>query len=224
MDRVEMSVEDIEALLRWRDQHPEEVKSHPAPLRAVEIVMPHNGYHIKGIRDGDQLRLHLSQSGVSLGNCRFVRRSDGMWASTRNRMQVSKDDLQSVLTVYCSVMALMAYGRREMGPPEELAAQPSKAHSKRPTKKMGKRTTYILRSVNGALSAVPRGSHASPRGIFTVRGHYRHYKSGKVVWVSEYKKGTGERRGKTYKVGINNEPGCGIGIRRPPEGEEDSNE
>jgi len=171
----------------------------------VEIVMPHNGYHIKGVRDGDQLRLHLSQSGEQLGNCRFIRRAGGMWASTRNRMKVGRDDLQAVLTVYCSVMALMAYGRREPEPREALAPKPKSSPSKRPTKRKSKRTTYILRSINGALSAVPRGAHASPRGIFTVRGHYRHYKSGKVVWVSEYKKGTGKMRRKTYKVGRNAE-------------------
>lgn len=202
MDKVELSVKDIEALLKWRDQHPQEVKSHPAPLKAVEIVMPHNGYRIKGIREGDQLRLHLSQNGTQLGNCRFVRRPDGMWASTRNRMQVGRDDLQAVLTVYCSVMALMAYGRREVEPQDTTPEPGSKpSPSKRPTNRKSKRTTYILRSINGALSAVPRGSHASPRGIFTVRGHYRHYKSGKVVWVSEYQKGTGKRKGKTYKLG-----------------------
>lgn len=202
MDKVELSVKDIEALLKWRDQHPQEIKSHPAPLKAVEIVMPHNGYRIKGIREGDQLRIHLSQNGTQLGNCRFVRRPDGMWASTRNRMQVGRDDLQAVLTVYCSVMALMAYGRREVEPQDTTPEPGSKpSPSKRPTKRKSKRTTYILRSINGALSAVPRGSHASPRGIFTVRGHYRHYKSGKVVWVSEYQKGTGKRKGKTYKLG-----------------------
>lgn len=202
MDKVELSVKDIEALLKWRDQHPQEIKSHPAPLKAVEIVMPHNGYRIKGIREGDQLRLHLSQNGTQLGNCRFVRRPDGMWASTRNRMQVGRDDLQAVLTVYCSVMALMAYGRREVEPQDTTPEPGSKpSPSKRPTKRKSKRTTYILRSINGALSAVPRGSHASPRGIFAVRGHYRHYKSGKVVWVSEYQKGTGKRKGKTYKLG-----------------------
>lgn len=202
MDKVELSVKDIEALLKWRDQHPQEIKSHPAPLKAVEIVMPHNGYRIKGIREGDQLRLHLSQNGTQLGNCRFVRRPDGMWASTRNRMQVGRDDLQSVLTVYCSVMALMAYGRREVEPQDTTPEPgPKPSPSKRPAKRKSKRTTYILRSINEALSAVPRGSHASPRGIFTVRGHYRHYKSGKVVWVSEYQKGTGKRKGKTYKLG-----------------------
>ena len=204
MDKVELSVKDIEALLNWRDQHQDEVRSHPAPLKAVEIVTPHNGYRIKGIREGDRLRLYLSQNGTQLGNCRFVRQPDGMWASTRNRMQVDRDDLQAVLTVYCSVMALMAYGRREPEPREALVPKPKSSPSKRPTKRKSKRTTYILRSINGALSAVPRGSHASPRGIFTVRGHYRHYKSGKVVWVSEYKKGTGKQKRKTYKIGVDN--------------------
>lgn len=173
MDKVELSVKDIVALLKWRDQHPQEVKSHPAPLKAVEIVMPHNGYRIKGIREGDQLRLHLSQNGTQLGNCRFVRQPDGMWASTRNRMQVGRDDLQAVLTVYCSVMALMAYGRREVEPQVSTHEHgPKSSPSKRPTKRKSKRTTYILRSINGALSAVPRGpmqvpGAPSPFGVIT---------------------------------------------------------
>ena len=45
-----------------------------------------------------------------------------------------------------------------------------------------------------------KGSHRSPRGSY-VRGHYRHYKSGKVVWIEEYQKGTGKaEKGKTYKL------------------------
>lgn len=199
MDKVELSVKDIEALLKWRDQHQQEVRSHPAPLKAVEIFMPHNGYRIKGIREDDQLRLYLSQFGTQLGNCRFTLRPDGMWASSKNRMQVRRDDLQAVLTVYCSVMALMAYGHRDVEP-QDVGSGHKSSRPRSPTRRKSKRITYILRSVNGTLSAVPRGSHASPSGIFTVRGHYRHYKSGKVVWVSEYKKGTGKRKGKTYKV------------------------
>lgn len=203
MDKVELTAEDIERLLAWRDQHGAEVRSHPAPLKAVEIVIPLPGWHIKGIRDGDQLRLYLNLNGKRLGHCEFVRRADGMWAATKNRMQVGENELRSVLTVYCSLMALMAYGaieEREPGPPRETVAHgQSKAGSSR--KKKG--TTYILRMVNGALLAAPRGSHASPRGIFTVRGHYRHYKSGKVVWVAEYRKGTGKKKPKIYKLGGN---------------------
>lgn len=209
MDKVILTVEDIERLLAWRDQHQAEVRSHPAPLKAVEIVMPHNGYRIKGIRDGQKLMLHLNQGGQQLGNCEFVHRADGLWASTKNRMKVSGDDLQSVLTVYCSLMALMAYGRAEVGADEEPqdapAERPKSRGSKRPPRKPVKHTTYILRKVNGTLLAAPRGSHASPRGIFTVRGHFRRYKSGKVVWIAEYRKGDGKRKGKVYKMGGKND-------------------
>lgn len=201
MDKVILNVEDIERLLKWRDEHPEEVRGHPAPLKAVEIVLPHNGYRIKGIRDGNRLRLHLSQNYDQLGNCEFVRRTDGMWTSVKNRMKVDEDGLRSVLTVYCSLMALMAYGRAEREaearPREKAAHKPSK----KPSSKPKQRTTYILRMDNGTLLAAPSGSHASPSGTFTVRGHYRHYKSGKVVWIAEYKKGTGKKSAKTYKMG-----------------------
>ena len=42
------------------------------------------------------------------------------------------------------------------------------------------------------LYAIPTDKnsiHKSPEGIFSVRGHFRKYKSGKVVWISEYLKG-----------------------------------
>ena len=35
---------------------------------------------------------------------------------------------------------------------------------------------------------------------FTVRGHYRHYKNGKVIFVQSYIKGDGELIGKTYNI------------------------
>jgi len=201
MDKVELTVDDIKRLLEWRDQHADEVRNHPAPLRAVEIVMPHNGFCIKGIRDGDKLRLHLRQHNNQLGHCEFIRRSGGMWASVKNRMKVDKDGLQSVLTVYCSLMALMAYGTVEPDEPREARETTVHRAHRRPSKKPKRKVTYILRTVNGSLIAAAKGSHASPQGTFTVRGHYRHYKSGKVVWIAEYKKGTGKNRPKTYKMG-----------------------
>lgn len=201
MDKVELTIADVDRLIEWRDQHPDEVRSHPAPLKAVEIRIKENGWRIKGIREGDNLRLHLSQGNQQFGNCTFVRRDDGMWASVKNRMRVSEDDLRSVLTVYCSLMALMAYGRAEERGPgarRETAAHTA-TKGRKPKKKP--RTTYILRMDNGALRAAPRGSHASPGGIFSVRGHFRHYKSGKVIWISEYRKGEGKKKKKTYKMG-----------------------
>ena len=204
MDRVELTIEDVNRLIEWRDAHPTEVRSHPAPLKAVEIRIKENGWRIKGIREGNSLRLHLSKENQQFGNCTFIRRTGGMWTSTKNRMRVSEDDLRSVLTVYCSLMALMVYGQAEV-PAEQIPEKMRESARKKPIngrkRKRTPRTTYILKSGNGALMAVPRGSHASPGGIFSVRGHFRHYKNGKVVWISEYRKGEGKKKKKTYKMG-----------------------
>lgn len=210
MDKVVLTVEDIEALLKWRDAHKNEVRSNSVPLKAVEIVIPHSGFRIKGIREDGTLRLHLSRNYEQFGNCTFTQTANGMWAATKNRTRgVSSEDLQSALTVYCSLMALMVYGRMESGqsPDQEPSVKENNLRPKRATKsparKPVKRNTYILHRANGALLVAPRGSHASPSGIFTVRGHFRHYKSGKVIWISEYRKGEGKKKKKTYKMGGN---------------------
>ena len=63
MDRVELTIADVERLIEWRGLHPAEVRSHPAPLKAVEIHIKENGWCIKGVREGDKLRLYLRRTG-----------------------------------------------------------------------------------------------------------------------------------------------------------------
>lgn len=119
MDKLILTRDDVLALIAWRDEHKAEVRSHPASLRALEIVAPEVGWTLKGIRDGKKLRLHVNQDGQSFGHCEFVRMPNGYWASTVNRMQVSKEMLQSLLSIYCVVMAVMAYGWQTPSDDEE---------------------------------------------------------------------------------------------------------
>lgn len=202
MDRAELTKEDITALLDWRDEHKDLVRQLPAPLKALEIVFRHNDYRIKGIRQGERLKLYLSKGFESLGHAEMEIDGEKRLIHRKGRMKIDKDSFQSVLTVYCSLMALMTYG--ELVPEEDQEPQkestPHKPH-KQPHKKKGPRTTYILRRNKGAITVAPKGSHAKPSGVFTVRGHYRHYKSGKVIWISEFKKGTGKKKRKTYRMG-----------------------
>lgn len=200
MDRVELSVADVDRLLDWRDQHLAEVRSMPAPLKAIEIVFKHNDYRIKGIRNGNWLKLSLAKGYDSLGHV-DMEIVDGLLHLRKGKLKCNEEGFQSCLTVYGSLMALMVYGERPVSEdPGVVENRPRMPHAKKDVKSQ-KRTTYILRNVNGNLMAMPRGSHASPSGIFTVRGHYRHCKSGKVVWIAEYKKGTGKKKRKTYKIG-----------------------
>lgn len=99
-------------------------------------------------------------------------------------------------------MALMAYGASETPAATEVENEP-KTHTghKRSTRWNPVGTTYILHSSGKRLSVAPKGHHASPSCSFTVRGHFRHYRSGKTVWIAEYRKGTGKEQSKTYKIG-----------------------
>lgn len=47
----------------------------------------------------------------------------------------------------------------------------------------------IFRAYDSKVYALSTGFHRSPVGVFSVRGHFRKYKSGKVVWIDEYWKG-----------------------------------
>lgn len=49
---------------------------------------------------------------------------------------------------------------------------------------------YFVKEYQGNVYAVSSHTHKSPEGIFSVRGHFRKYKSGKVIWIDEYLKGT----------------------------------
>lgn len=47
-----------------------------------------------------------------------------------------------------------------------------------------------FRKYKESIYAVPVGHHRSPEGVFKVRGHFRRYKNGKVIWIDEFLKGT----------------------------------
>jgi hypothetical protein len=50
----------------------------------------------------------------------------------------------------------------------------------------------VFRPYKETLYAVPTSYHRSPEGIFQVRGHFRHYKDGKIVWIESYMKGVND--------------------------------
>lgn len=211
MDKAILKTEDINALLSWRDNHQDFVRSMPCPLKGIEIILPDSRYVIKGVRDKGKISLYLSQNGASICKMRFdLVQLDGKNQLAQTSVtgeKLSQEDMNSVITVYCSLMALMAYGSDT---PTSYALrknpQPRGAEKtvKTAWKSAGKQqpsVTYLMRRRGNLPTLTPIGTHASPTGIFSVRGHYRHYKNGTVIWIDEYKKGIGKRKNKTYKIG-----------------------
>lgn len=83
-----------------------------------------------------------------------------------------------VSTVLLTVNAYLTYGN---------------AYEDRPVVLLGKNEdggkSIIFRVFEGKAYAVATTTHRSPSGVFGVRGHFRRYKSGKVIWIDEYMKG-----------------------------------
>lgn len=184
MDQIVVTAADIEKSLAWRDEHNDLVRSMPVPLREVEIQIVESGISIKCFRSDKKLKLYLDSPTRKLGHVVFAPLGNGLWKKKVSTLPADcnpAETEQGALTVYGSLMALMTYGTGSI----RGAAS----------------TTYIIHSAGKQLTVVPRGHHASPACSFTVRGHFRHYKSGKTVWIAEYRKGTGRSRGKTYKIG-----------------------
>ncbi len=211
MDKAILTSKDIDALLAWRDDHQDLVRSMPSPLKGIEIICKDTGFTIKGIRNKEKVDLYLSHHGKSLGAAHFkiayVCGKRQLAQIGKNTMIVKPEEMQSVITVYCSLMALMDYGNVGVAAsachPERSAAKLKDLNRKAENHKAkisGNSVTYLMRRGKNGPVFTTSGSHASPSGIFSVRGHYRHYKNGTVIWIDEYKKGTGEKKDKTYKL------------------------
>ncbi|MBO6293632.1 MAG: hypothetical protein J6N51_15465 [Selenomonas sp.] len=201
MDRVLMTQDDVKMLFVWLQEHKEQVRQFPCPLKAVEIVLTHNAIRIKGIRDGKWLKLYVYSGNESLGKMEFEIDFEAQHLLLRKCTTIlSRDDRASILSGYFTLMAFMVYEKPELVKQDEPFAMKTR-HKPRGGSPTKKQTTYILRQRKAATRGAQGGHHTSPRGVFTVRGHYRKYRSGKTVWIAEYKKGTGDKRHKRYKMG-----------------------
>jgi hypothetical protein len=208
MDKIQLTMSDVDRLLAWRDEHKTEVYAMPSPLKAIEITVDNESVVItyKAIRENLNLRMHVNIDGHPIGNLEFKIIPGAFCVVTKNKSNIPQDAVQSMLTIYSSLMACMVYSVPTVRDnPETRKTQTTngKAKSKKNKSKAAPNITYILRETNGRLIAAPQGSHASPKGEFSVRGHYRHYKNGKTVWINPYKKGTGNKKSKVYRLGGN---------------------
>lgn len=219
MDKIRISSADLDPLFEWRDKHLDLVLRCPCPLKGVEIHVEPNGpeepgFYMRCIREKpNRLRLYLGPEGEpTTGYFLLEHLPDGKWLKLKDtikgdstKFKPSKKEFgDSLVAVYGTLMAIMVYSSDiELPALEgEVAETTKNPKRKNPAKKKpASGVTYILRRKGTSISIGRHGSHASPNGVFSVRGHWRRYKNGNVIWISEYKKGTGDRKKKTYKIG-----------------------
>lgn len=194
MDKIILNNEDINFLLDWRDKNTDLVRTSACPLKKVKIIA--NDIILTCIRLEYKLKMTITRKGESIGKLEFEILPFGFYKRTKNTTKLDEEDIQSAVTVYASTMALLTYGGEKETKKRKTSSKPRVIREQ--TKR--KSNVYILKRSNGEGYIVNQGSHKSPSYSFSVRGHFRHYKSGKVIWIEEYSKGTGNKQSKTYKL------------------------
>ena len=201
MDRIILSSEDVETIIKWRDQNKDLVRRNPAPFKGITLDFPETKISIKAYNDGGKIAFYMYVNGDKVGKITGQQLPGGLLQVKKNTTALISDDVQSVITVYSSLMAFIAFYKPE---PTEKTTERRQDHPKKDTQRKRNpnrnAATYIFRDIISGSHIPPRGHHASPAGVFSVRGHYRRYKSGKTVWIKPYKKGNGTQNNKTYKL------------------------
>lgn len=200
MDKIILTTKDVETLLQWRDQNIILVRQNAAPFKAIILDFPETKINIKAIRDGKQITFYISIHGNRAGKIKGLQMLGGFYNITQNTTKLKPDDIQSILTVYSSLMALIVYHEPVPAAADAKQRPHKKASHKAKPRRNKSGLTYILRSGTSGPRVSRLGGHASPAGAFNVRGHFRQYKDGRRVWIKPYRKGTGKEKNKTYKL------------------------
>ena len=200
MDRIILLNKDVETLLKWRDNNADLVRRNPAPFKGIILEFPETHINIKAYNDAGKIAFYIRINGSSAGKITGRQLPGGLLQVKKNTTKLNSDDIQSIITVYASLMALIVYHKPEAAAAAKEARQERPKKAKNSQERHKNSVTYLLKYGSNGPRIQQRGQHSSPAGVFTVRGHYRHYKDGRSVWIKPYKKGTGDQKNKTYKL------------------------
>lgn len=204
MVKIPLTIEQINNLLAWRDQNKELVRALVIPFPECSIISE-NGMKIRSEYGGIG-RFYMFT--VTDCNTRSVK---GKFVFDLESMKVfhespklSQEETQTTITVWATVSAYIVNFQPELverpGDSVGPAASVHKASAKAASKAADK-VIYLRPIVFTSEHESPVKRKYTPcENAFSVRGHYRHYKSGKVVYVQPYEKNAGKEKDKSNKV------------------------
>ena len=198
MNRIIIYKEDSDRLQEWVNNNNNDVSTINCPFKDIELVFiehkdkPDRHLKLKCYRKDTYINFYVSVDGISKGKLRVS--LNGEILQNKIEGNLSADQLESIYGAYFVLMDYIT----KYKPTNTLEVKEQKQiESKhKNSKKRVTSTTYLFHHFRG-------GSHSKrytkPSHAFSVRGHYRHLKNGKTVWVKEYVKGEGKLKERTYK-------------------------
>lgn len=206
MVKIPLTIEQINALLNWRDKHKDLVRACVVPFPSCDIISE-NGVKIRVQQNNDfpsVYKFTVSNTVLHEVNGRF----DYMAMTGKvihGLPRLSHDDTQTAITVWATVMAYIVNFEPKIVEKENDEAMHKDDNSRSVSQHKRKRpensVLYLtpVKFISESKNAVQR-KYTPPSCAFSVRGHYRQMKSGKVVYVHPYEKNTEKEKDKRNKI------------------------
>jgi hypothetical protein len=109
MDRIILKSKDVETLLQWRDDNADIVRRNPAPFKGIILEFPETNIIIKAYNDAGNIAFYIRINGSSAGKITGQQLPGGLLQVKKNTTKLKSDDVQSIITVYASLMAFIVY-------------------------------------------------------------------------------------------------------------------
>ena len=195
MNTIILHKEDMAKIEAWFKSECKSVNPNNCPFSEVELVFEETKdkyMKYKCYRKEGYVNIYISVDGISKGRLRVD--FDGKLLQNKLVYNLDEKYLKSMYLSYFVIMEYIAKFKPENTLEVKEQKQIESKHKN--SKKRVTSTTYLFHHFRG-------GSHSKgytkPSHAFSVRGHYRHLKNGKTVWVKEYVKGEGKPKERTYR-------------------------
>lgn len=205
MVKIPLTTEQIKSLLVWRDQHKKLVRALVIPFDDCCIISADAGAMVKARKSSESCYVITASNTESHEiYCKFLF-DCASWKVVEKWGRIKDEFKQNSITVWATVSAYIVNFQPELvevdqKEPKSNGTTVHKANAKA-ANKAADRVIYLnpITFTHEHENAVKR-KYTPCENAFSVRGHYRHYKSGKVVYIQPYEKNAGKEKDKRNKV------------------------
>ena len=219
MDKIYISQDGENKLFRWRDEHKNLVRNYKTSTKKVKYILlyeTNNPIIITVIDSGEAMvDFTITRQGKRLDSfCydRYKMTVDEIWHTLKEPKsikEVKSAGRQEAISIHASTQALLNHRQRiEVDKTQEFRETVTRIVERSEDKERKKNKDNIIKIsdiVYTPTEASKRGfrSYTKPTREISVRGHYRHYRSGKTIWIDGYKKNTGkDKKSKKYNLDL----------------------
>lgn len=186
-NRIFLDVDSYAALNEWSCQNVNQVLIDDFFFKRCELIFQESdAVAFVEVKRNKDIRINIKMNKTQVAKLKVIRTPDGenhyrIDYNLCNDM-LSNEQMQPIIQMIANAF-FMVNGFLFFG--NTLENREIKAVGRND----GEDKVIVFRKYKEQFYAIPVRAHKSPEGVFSVRGHIRHYKNGKNIWINSYFKG-----------------------------------